>query len=52
MLDRGELVECDAADVLLSDRRSHLSALVKQTGSAEADYLRTMAKQKLANDQF
>jgi hypothetical protein len=44
VLDRGELVECDGGDVLLSDRRSHLSALVEQTGSAEAEHLRALAR--------
>ena len=43
MLDRGELVECASGDVLLSDRQSHLSALVEQTGPAEAEHLRVLA---------
>ena len=43
MLDRGEMVEFDAGGVLLSNRNSHLSALVAQTGAAEAGYLRSLA---------
>ena len=44
MLDRGEMVEFDTGDVLLSNGKSHLSAMVAQTGAAEAGYLRSLAK--------
>ena len=43
MLDRGEMVEFDTGDVLLSNGKSHLSAMVAQTGAAEAGYLRSLA---------
>ena len=44
MLDHGEMVEFDTIDVLLSNGKSHLIAMVAQTGAAEAGYLRSLAK--------
>ncbi len=43
MFSDGKLVEFDKPEVLLSNRHSHFTSLVEQTGAAEAEYLRTLA---------
>ena len=43
MLGNGELLEFDSPGVLLSNRRSHFSSLVEQSGAAEAEHLRMLA---------
>ena len=43
MLNDGKIVEFDSAKVLLSNDNSYFSELVRQTGSIEAEYLRTVA---------
>ena len=48
VLDGGEMVEFDAVDVLLADSESYLSAMVAQTGAAEADLLQWLVKVKYA----
>ena len=45
VLNNGELLEFDTPSTLLSDSNSYFVALVEQTGSAEAEYLRTLASQ-------
>jgi hypothetical protein len=45
----GKLVEFDKPEVLLSNGDSHFASLVEQTGSAEAEHLHTLAKQKRIN---
>ncbi len=44
VLGNGELLEFDAPSVLLSNPNSHFTSLVEQTGAAEAEHLRTLAK--------
>ena len=44
VLGNGKLLEFDAPDVLLSDSESEFSTLVKQTGVAEAEHIRALAK--------
>ncbi|CAF4642637.1 unnamed protein product, partial [Rotaria socialis] len=48
VLSNGELVEFDTPETLLSDVQSHFAILVEQTGTNEADYLRTIANLKLS----
>jgi hypothetical protein len=43
-LGDGRVLEFESPDVLLSNDESELSLLVKQTGSAEAEHLRMMAR--------
>lgn len=42
-------MEFDRGDVLLSNEHSYFSALVEQTGAAEAEYLRRLANAKECN---
>ena len=49
MLDGGEMVEFDGVDVLLANSESYLSAMVAQTGAAEADLLQWLVKVKHAS---
>ncbi|CAF0922987.1 unnamed protein product [Didymodactylos carnosus] len=44
VLNMGELVECDSPYSLLENSTSHLTDLVRQTGAAEFDHLRALAK--------
>ncbi|CAF2155986.1 unnamed protein product, partial [Rotaria magnacalcarata] len=48
VLSNGELVEFDTPETLLSDVQSHFAILVEQTGTNEAEYLRTIANFKLS----
>jgi hypothetical protein len=43
VLSNGKLVEFDTPEVLLSNDRSDFASLVEQTGTAEAEYLHTLA---------
>ena len=38
------MIELDSPEVLLSNNHSDFASLVEQTGAAEAEYLRTLAK--------
>ncbi|CAF2965891.1 unnamed protein product [Rotaria sp. Silwood2] len=42
VLGNGELLEFDTPQALLSNSKSHFTTLIEQTGSAEAQYLRTL----------
>lgn len=44
VLGNGEVLEFDRPVVLLADPESHFVSMVEQTGAAEAEYLRTLAK--------
>jgi len=44
VLSDGRLVEFDTPEVLLSNSHSYFASMVEQTGAAEAEYLRTLAK--------
>ena len=44
MLGGGRLLEFDTPEALLADRNSQLALLVDQTTPAEAEHLRTLAK--------
>lgn len=46
MLSDGRVVEFDAPGILLSNSGSYFSALVEQTGAAEAKYLQLLARRK------
>ncbi|CAF4234850.1 unnamed protein product, partial [Rotaria sp. Silwood2] len=43
VLSNGKLVEFDSPEILLSNTQSHFTSLVQQTGTIEAEYLRTVA---------
>ncbi|UJR14779.1 hypothetical protein I4U23_001767 [Adineta vaga] len=51
VLSDGRLVEFDSPEVLLSDNQSYFTALVKQAGPAEAEYLRTLANSRTSYDK-
>lgn len=44
VLNNGEMLEFERPAVLLSNPKSYFVALVEQTGPAEAEYLRTLAR--------
>ena len=63
VLGHGEVLEFDTPTALLSNRNSYFVSLVEQTGSGEAEYLRTLAKlmnakikdkkeEKIANEEL
>ena len=43
VLGSGRILEFDTPSVLLSNPSSHFTSLVEQTGSAEAEHLRSLA---------
>jgi len=43
VLGNGEVLEFDTPSALLADPNSYFVSLVEQTGSMEAEYLRTLA---------
>lgn len=43
VLGNGEVLEFDTPSALLADPNSYFVSLVEQTGSIEAEYLRTLA---------
>ena len=46
VLGNGKVIEFDRPSILLSNRNSYFVSLVEQTGSGEAEYLRTLAHRK------
>lgn len=49
MLGGGRLLEFDTPEALLANRNSQLTLLVDQTTPAEAEHLRTLAKNAKSN---
>ncbi len=48
VMENGELIEFDKPDILLANPDSFFSLLVEQTGTAEAEHLRSLANAKLS----
>jgi hypothetical protein len=46
VLGNGEVLEFDTPSILLSNENSYFISLVKQSGPAEAEYLRILANRK------
>jgi hypothetical protein len=51
VLENGKVLEFDSPRVLLLDPTSYFSSLVKQAGTAEAEYLRMMANSITDNNE-
>ncbi|CAF4026024.1 unnamed protein product [Adineta steineri] len=52
VLSNGEVVEFDTPSSLLANSNSYFTSLVQQTGSNEAEYLRTLANQTNTKTKF
>ncbi|CAF3400484.1 unnamed protein product [Rotaria sp. Silwood1] len=52
VLGNGELLEFDTPQALLSNSNSHFTSLIEQTGSTEAQFLRTLVNTQDTNMNF
>ncbi|CAF0985467.1 unnamed protein product [Rotaria sordida] len=52
ILGNGELLEFDTPQALLSNSKSYFTSLIEQTGSAEAQYLRTLVNTMHTNMKY
>lgn len=48
-MGNGEVLEFDTPSILLSNKNSYFTSLVEQTGTAEVEYLRTLANRMNLN---